>query len=290
MEVFEHHPGMLLRRQHFVALRINWSDKAANVRALVADLNLGLQSTVFIDDNPIERARVRQALPEVLVPEWPADKLYSRRALQGLACFDAPVITGEDLERTRQYVTERQRTAAREEAQTFDDWLRSLETRVIAERLSAVNLPRTAQLLNKTNQMNLATRRLTEAELSAWAAGDGRQVWTFRVQDRFGDSGLTGIASLELHGEAAHIVDFVLSCRVMGRRVEETMLSHLARAAGEVGARELVATYLPTAKNGVCLSFWAERSGFERRGEGEVFRRSLELAYPAPDGIELVVA
>jgi FkbH-like protein len=290
LDAIQRHPEMRLRLEDFAGWRINWSDKAANVRSLVADLNLGLQSTVFIDDNPIERARVRQALPEVLVPEWPADKLYSRRALQGLACFDAPVITDEDLERTRQYVTERQRAAAREEAQTFDDWLRSLETRVIVERLSAVNLPRTAQLLNKTNQMNLATRRLTEAELRDWAAGDGRQVWTFRIQDRFGDSGLTGIASLELHGEAANIVDFVLSCRVMGRRVEETMLSHLARAAGELGVRELVAVYLPTAKNGVCLSFWADRSGFERGAEGEVFRRSLGLPYPTPDGIELVVA
>lgn len=288
LEAIRRHPEMLLRLEDFAGWRVSWDDKAANVRSLVAELNLGLQSTVFIDDNPIERSRVRQALPEVLVPEWPDDKLYSRRALQSLTCFDTPTITDEDLDRTRQYVTERKRAAAREESQTFDDWLRSLETRVTVEPLSAANLPRTAQLLNKTNQMNLATRRLTEAELQAWAAKPEHQVWTFRVQDRFGDSGLTGIASLELEGQSAHIVDFVLSCRVMGRRVEETMLSHLVQAARQLGARQLEAAYLPTAKNAVCLSFWRERSGFEQLPGGEAFVRSLDVPYPTPEGIELV--
>ncbi len=288
LEAIRRHPEMVLRLEDFAAWRVNWDDKAANVRALVTELNLGLQSTVFIDDNPIERSRVRQALPEVLVPEWPEDTLYYRRALQALTCFDAPTITEEDLERTRLYVTERQRAAAREESQTFDEWLRSLETRVIVEPLSAVNLPRTAQLLNKTNQMNLATRRLTEAELQAWASEQGRGVWTFRVQDRFGDSGLTGIASLQREGESARIVDFVLSCRVMGRRVEETILSYLAQAARELGARQLDATYLPTSKNGVCLTFWKERSGFEQLPDGEAFRRSLDLPYATPAGVELV--
>ena len=288
LEAIRRHPEMVLRLEDFAAWRVNWDDKAANVRALVTELNLGLQSTVFIDDNPIERSRVRQALPEVLVPEWPEDTLYYRRALQALTCFDAPTITEEDLERTRLYVTERQRAAAREESQTFDEWLRSLETRVIVEPLSAVNLPRTAQLLNKTNQMNLATRRLTEAELQAWASEQGRGVWTFRVQDRFGDSGLTGIASLQREGESARIVDFVLSCRVMGRRVEETILSYLAQAARELGARQLDATFLPTSKNGVCLTFWKERSGFEQLPDGEAFRRSLDLPYATPAGVELV--
>jgi len=288
LEAIRRHPEMVLRLEDFAAWRVNWDDKAANVRALVIELNLGLQSTVFIDDNPIERSRVRQALPEVLVPEWPEDTLYYRRALQSLTCFDAPTITEEDLERTRLYVTERLRAAAREESQTFDEWLRSLETRVIVEPLAAVNLPRTAQLLNKTNQMNLATRRLTEAELQAWACGQGRGVWTFRVQDRYGDSGLTGIASLQLEGESACIVDFVLSCRVMGRRVEETMLSYLSQAARELGARQLDATYLPTSKNGVCLAFWKERSGFEQLPDGEAFRRSLDLPHATPAGVELV--
>ena len=290
LEAIRRHPEMLLRQEDFAGWRINWEDKAANVQALVADLNLGLQSTVFIDDNPIERSRVRQALPEVWVPDWPEDKLHFRRALQSLSCFDTPSLTEEDRERTSLYVTERQRASAREQAQSFEDWLRSLETRVIVEPLTSVNLPRTAQLLNKTNQMNLATRRLTEAELQAWVSLPGKHMWTYRVQDRFGDSGLTGIASLQAEGASVRVVDFVLSCRVMGRRVEETILSHLAQAAKELGARGIDATYLPTPKNGVCLSFWVERSGFERLPGGSSFRRSVDRPFPTPEGVELVLA
>jgi FkbH-like protein len=289
LEAIRRHPEMVLRLEDFAGWKINWSDKAANVQALVAELNLGLQSAVFIDDNPTERSRVRQALPEVLVPEWPEDKLYFRRALKSLTCFDTLSITAEDLGRTRQYATDRERAAARQQSQSVDDWLRSLETRVIVEPLSAANLPRTAQLLNKTNQMNLATRRMTEPELQAWAAVPGRQVWTFRVQDRFGDSGLTGIGSLELDGDSARIADFVLSCRVMGRRVEETMLSHLSAAAAMLGARRLEATYSPTAKNAVCLAFWRDRSAFAEDQSGKVFRRELAEPYPQPDGIEVIL-
>jgi FkbH-like protein len=288
LEAIRLHPEMVLRLDDFSGWRINWEDKAANLRSLVAELNLGLQSTVFIDDNPLERSRVKAALPDVMVPEWPDDKLLYRQALQSLTCFDAPVITEEDLDRTRLYSAERERAAARDEAQSFDDWLRSLETRVFVEPLSAANLPRTAQLLNKTNQMNLATRRLTEKELLAWSEAASHRVWAFRVQDKFGDSGLTGIASIQLDGDVGIIVDFVLSCRVMGRKVEEAMLSFLGRAAGKIGARHLSATYSPTPRNKVCLAFWQERSGFEAEAEGRTFHRDLAKPLPAPEGILLV--
>ena len=290
LEAIRRHPEMVLRLDDFSGWRISWEDKAANLRSLVAELNLGLQSTVFIDDNPIERSRIRAALPEVMVPEWPEDKLLYRQVLQSLTCFDAPAITEEDLGRTRLYAAQRERAAARDEAQSFDDWLRSLETKVVVERVSAANLPRTAQLLNKTNQMNLSTRRMTEKELLAWSEAASHRVWAFRVQDKFGDSGLTGIASIQLDGEKGTIVDFVLSCRVMGRRVEEAMLNFLGDAAGKMGARQLGATYIPTSKNKVCLAFWQERSGFEAEADGRTFQRNLAKPLPAPEGILLVGA
>jgi FkbH-like protein len=288
IEAITRHPEMVLRLDDFSGWRINWEDKAGNVRSLVSELNLGLHSAVFIDDNPIERSRVREALPEVMVPEWPEDKLLYRQALQSLTCFDAPAITEEDLGRTRLYAAERERAAGRDETQSFDDWLRSLETKVVVEPLSASNMPRTAQLLNKTNQMNLSTRRMTEAELQAWSEAAPHHVWTFRVQDKFGDSGLTGIASLQVDRQKATIVDFVLSCRVMGRRVEETMLHFLGNAAGKLGARQLSATYIPTPKNQVCLAFWQERSGFETEADGRTFRRGLAKPLPPPEGILLI--
>ena len=289
LEALSRHPEMVLRPADFAGWRINWRDKVANIRDLVQELNLGLQSAVFIDDNQVERSRVREALPEVLVPDWPEDRLLYRKALLDLDCFDTPSITEEDLERTRLYAAERRRVAVRDEAQTFEDWLRTLETRVTVERLNASNLPRGAQLLNKTNQMNLSTRRLSEVELSAWAGDEGHYVWTYRVADKFGDAGLTGIASLEVDQGSATVVDFLLSCRVIGRRVEETVLHHLALAARQLGLRQLTARYVPTPKNKVCLAFWRERSGFEAGADGATFRLNLETPFPLPEAIELDV-
>jgi FkbH-like protein len=288
VEAITRNPEMRLRLDDFAGWRINWSDKVSNIRALALELNLGLQSVVFIDDNPVERSRVREALPELLVPEWPDDKLLYGKALLDLDCFDVPTISEEDLQRTQLYAAERKRQAIREEVKSFDEWLPTLGMKVIVERLSPSNLPRTAQLLNKTNQMNLSTRRMTEGELATWADQDNHWVWTFRVADRFGDSGLTGIVSIVREGSSATIADFVLSCRVMGRRVEETMLHFVAGATRQLGMKQLKATYAPTARNKVCLTFWKECSGFEVGADGESFTLRLETSYPLPKGVELI--
>ena len=300
------HPEMVLRAADFAGWRINWSDKAANLIELVNELNLGLQSVVFIDDNPVERARVREALPEVLVPEWPENPLLYKSALLALRCFDTPAVSAEDAARTQAYVSERQRAELKEQAGSFDDWLKSLGIKVHVEPLSKQNLTRAAQLLNKTNQLNLATRRLTEAELMQWASAPGRGVWAFRVADRYGDSGLTGLASLEVsegrtqrsaggppasretHEAPAVVVDFLLSCRVMGRKVEETMTHWLVQQAKAAGASELRADYLPTAKNKPCLEYF-QRSGFVCDG-ANAFTWTTEKEYARPACVELVVA
>ena len=177
----------------------------------------------------------------------------------------------------------------RDEVPSFDEWVRSLRTQVIVQPLNVSNLPRAAQLLNKTNQMNLSTRRMTERELYAWAQQEDHHVWTFRVVDKFGDAGLTGIVSIEIKEALGTIVDFVLSCRVMVRRVEETMLIFVARATQQLGVETLNAKYIPTSKNKVCLAFWRERSDFDVDVKGESFKMMLEEPGPVPDGIELVM-
>ncbi len=261
LEAIRSHPEMVLKEDDFVAWRINWQDKATNIADLVSALNLGLQSVVFIDDNPFERARVREALPEVLVPEWPEDKLAYATTLLSLSCFDSPTRTAEDAARTDMYVSDRKREELRGQVSSLDDWLKSLGLRVRIEHLTASNLARTTQLLNKTNQLNLTTRRLTEAELVEWANAPGHELWTLSVSDRLGDVGLTGIVSLAQEGDIGRVVDYVLSCRVMGRRVEETMVHLAVRAARDRSLRQVVAELVPTRKNGPCLEFW-QRSGF----------------------------
>ena len=235
---------------------------------------------VFIDDNPVERDRVRQALPEVLVPDWPGDKLLYAQALAQLRCFDLPAISAEDQGRTQMYVADRARKDLAQSLESVDDWFRKLEIRISAEALTQANLTRAAQLFNKTNQMNLATRRLTAEQLWEWARQPGRALWTLRVADRFGDSGLVGIVSLDGQAGRGEIVDFILSCRVFGRRVEEAMLHVAARQARSDGLNALVARYEPTPKNKPTLAF-LERSGLERQGEGS-YAWNLEREYPAP--------
>jgi FkbH-like protein len=285
-EAITSHPEMVLRPEDFAGWRINWQDKAQNIVDLVSELNLGLQSVVFIDDNPVERARVREALSEVFVPEWPEDRMLYRSTLLGLRVFDAPSISEEDTERTRMYALERQRNSLKKAVGSLDEWLMTLNTRIQVEELNQANLQRAAQLLNKTNQMNLTTRRMTESEMADWARQDNHKLWTFRVSDNFGDSGLTGIISLEVEDKVGRIVDFVLSCRVMGRKVEETMLYTVIKGAKSRNLDRIYARYIPTPRNKPCLDFW-ESSGFFSDGKDGCFTWILRNEYALPDCVKI---
>lgn len=287
LEAINSHPEMVLKLNDFAGWKINWQDKAQNIVDLVSDINLGLQSAVFIDDNPVEQARVRDALPEVLVPEWPADSMLYKSTLLGLRCFDTPSISKEDMERTRMYANEQQRNELRKSFSSLDEWLNGLEIKIKIEELNEVNLQRAAQLLNKTNQLNLTARRMTEKELLDWAKGDKRKLWTFRVSDKLGDSGLTGIISLELKNDYCQVVDFILSCRVIGRKVEETMVFTAIQYAKKMGLKNVKAEYIPTPKNKPCLEFW-EKSGFEISGSEYSFIWNLEKDYNLPHQVEIL--
>jgi len=284
LEAIDRHPEMVLRRSDLAGWRINRVDKARNIVELVHQLNLGLDSVVFIDDSPVERARVRETLPEVLVPEWPADSMLYPRALADLRCFEWPAVTAEDAARTEMYNSERTRAELLERVGSVDEWLKSLQLRVDVEEVGGANFERVVQLLNKTNQMNLATRRLTDKEFRAWLAGEGRRSWCFRVTDRLGDSGITGLLSLERQHDAAVIRDFVLSCRVMGRKVEETMLHVAVDYAQSAGLREVRAEYIPTPRNQPCLEF-LERAGFPGRDGEQTFVWYTNQQCPLPEAI-----
>jgi FkbH-like protein len=286
LDAIDTHPEMLLRRADFAGWRINWSDKAQNIVDLARELNLGLASIVFLDDSPAERARVREALPDVLVPEWPADPSGYLDALRALRCFDSATLTTEDRARTEMYVAERGRRDAQTKVSSLDDWVAQLGIRLTVAPLDDVTLSRAAQLLNKTNQLNLSTRRMSETELLAWSHGPGRELFTVSVEDRFGSSGLTGLIGLELEGSRLRIVDFVLSCRVMGRKIEEALVHLAVERARALGANEVLARHLPTKRNGPCLAFWSSTS-FERRDGGEL-AWNAEAPYPAPKGITIV--
>lgn len=256
LEAIDRHPEMILRRDDFAGWRINWRDKAENILSLLADVGLGAESAVFIDDSAIERGRVGAAVPGLLVPEWPDDPASFRETLASMRCFDTTSVTREDRARTAMYSAERARSASAAAAASLDEWMASLGVTVSIEPLNKANLDRAAQLFNKTNQMNLATRRMTADELMRWNSGTERIVLTFRVTDRFGDSGLTGLIGIERDGATARLSDFLLSCRVMGRGVEKTLLHAAVAQARSLGAANLVAEFHPTARNRPCLEFF----------------------------------
>ncbi len=287
LEAIEKHPEMRIKKADLSGWRINWDDKAKNISELVSELNLGLQSVVFIDDNPAERDRVRAALPEVLVPEWPDDKMLYKQELMSLNCFDAPVISKEDLLRSDDYLLRKQREDLKRTAPSLEEWLKNLGLKVRIEEFGGANVQRTVQLLNKTNQMNLSTRRMSQQEIEEWVKGAGRKMWVFSVSDRLGDSGLTGILSIESVGEDAKIVDFVLSCRVMGRHVEDVMLHKAAEYSRSAKALRLSAEYLETPKNKPCYNYFSGVRSFKMRDE-KTFVLDLKGSFPAPDNIEVI--
>jgi FkbH-like protein len=254
LSVIEEHPAMALRKSDFVAWRINWRDKAENLLALAEELNLGLDSFVFLDDSPQERDQVRQVLPQVYTPDLPVSPSDLAPFLSSMNCFETPSVGTEDFGRTEMYQAERGR---KELSGDVENWLDSLQIEVRVAPLRRQSLARAAQLLNKTNQFNLSLRRLDEASFWAWAGEPCNAAYTFQVSDRFGDFGLTGLASLSLAGTEARIVDFVMSCRVMGKNVEEALLGYTLAQAQAAGADRILASPVDGPRNGPAKTFFA---------------------------------
>ncbi|MEG3638281.1 HAD-IIIC family phosphatase [Magnetococcus sp. PR-3] len=287
LAAFDNHPEMVLKKTDLAGWRINWMDKAQNVADLTKEINLGLKSVVFIDDNPAERGRVREALPEVLVPEWPKQPTEYATFLRAMDCFEIPALSGEDRKRAEMIRAERARQEAKEDVGSHGDWLGTLDMQVVLSPITKANLPRIEQLFNKTNQMNMATRRLSEQEISQWAEHTDHHLLAASVSDRFGASGLTGIMAVALEGEQAVLTDLILSCRVMGRQIEHLLMAQAVAWATAQGAKQLVARYLPTPRNAPCLTY-LRHSGLVEISE-HLFSWDCHQPYPQPAHLSVEV-
>ncbi len=266
-QVFDRHPGMLLTREHITAHRINWQDKPANLRAIARELNIGVDALVLADDSDFEIELVRRELPEVAVLPLPVATPYLHRdRLAGCGLFDSLGLTAEDRSRATSYRAEAQRSALRETTTDLAGYCASLEMVLELRRADAAALPRLAQLTQKTNQFNLTTRRYGEADIAALAThGD---VLAVHLADRFGSAGLVGQCILRYDGGDAVIDTLLLSCRVLGRGVEDALIAHVARLARVRGASRLIGEYVATAKNAQVAEFFPKR-GFVPVGAGE---------------------
>ena len=283
---FRDHPDMLLAESDIAVFQANWLDKASNLEAIARALNIGLDALVLLDDNPAERALVRAALPMVAVPELPADPSWFGWYLASAGYFEAVSFSSEDAARSASYAADAARADVKAGARDLGDYLSSLHMRLDCAPFDALGRPRIAQLINKSNQFNLTTRRYTEAEIAALTP----DVFTaqVRLSDRFGDLGMIGvlIARPAQHkGESAWDLDsWLMSCRVLGRRVEEAMLAHLAAAAKQKGIRHLIGRYLPTPKNPMVADHYAKLgfSEIEKNVQGSVYALDLGSYTPPP--------
>ena len=255
VEAIKKHPEMVLSINDFVAHRINWEDKAKNIVEIVEELNIGLQSVVFFDDSLFERERIRETLPEVFVPDLPKDPTDYVTFLSKLRCFDTKHITAEDRVRGKLYKTESKRTKLKQKFKSISEWIETLNLEILIENIKKENVPRSLQLLNKTNQMNLSTRRLNEQEFKNWIDKDSNHLWTVRAKDKFGDYGIIGIISISIKNRSASLIDFILSCRIVGRYIEETIIKFLKEFCIDNDIDEINGEYKKTEKNSLCYQF-----------------------------------
>jgi FkbH-like protein len=266
LEPFERHPEMVLRRDDIACFVANWSDKAANLRHIAERLNIGLDSLVFADDNPAERAIVRRELPMVAVPELPDDPTLYAACLADAGYFEARHITQEDLARTGQYRDNQRREALAASTTDLPSYLRSLQMRLVWNRFDKLNQPRIVQLVNKTNQFNLTTIRVSDEDVAGLIADDAALTLQLRLLDAFGDNGIIAIIAGRPVREAIRLDLWLMSCRVLGRGVEEETLNLVVDEALRLGAKRLTGQYRPTAKNGMVREHYA-RLGFSLTGE-----------------------
>ena len=283
LEVIRSHEAMVLRESSFSAMRINWDCKPDNMVSLAQELNIGLDSLVFVDDSEKERALMRATLPQVLTVELPRDPAQYRDALERLPELQVLSVTAEDRDRTQQYASRRQRESLRVTAQSLGAYLASLDIQAEVAAASERTLPRVHQLFQRTNQFNLTARRYELGALAERAGQAQWRVYTTQVRDRFGDHGLVATAVVHVTPEAWTVDNLVMSCRVIGYGVEDALLAHLCAEAHGAGARWVLGEHIVTKKNAPARDFYA-RNAFERQDDAngaERWRREVTTDPPA---------
>jgi FkbH-like protein len=262
LEIINKHPHMLLRQKHFAAMRINWNDKAANLKEIASELNIGIDSLVFFDDNPVERELVKRMLPEVTVVDVPSDAAGYCDALRALPLFETLQITEEDRRRSKMAAQNRERAQYLAQTGNLEDYLEGLATVIEVVPANDFMLPRVSQLTLKTNQFNMTTKRYLLSQLRKMIDEGGHCILGCSVTDRFGDNGITGCCIAKLKESTAWLDTFLLSCRVLGRQVEFAFLGEAVRYLREkMNIRQIYAEYIPTAKNRANAGFY-EKAGF----------------------------
>lgn len=289
---FRSHPEMLLKEEHFAVFQANWKDKATNIRAIAAELSLGLDSLVFLDDNPVERDLVRTMLPEVAVPELPDDPALYARTLSAAGYFESITFLKEDQERAGFYQENAKRAVLRSQAGDLDSYLASLQMEIVFAPFDETGRARITQLINKSNQFNLTTRRYTEAEVAAIEANPACFTLQVRLSDIFGDNGMISVVICRTDSSDVWEIDtWLMSCRVLGRQVEQMVLREILEHARQRGVSILRGRYIPTEKNKLVCDHYRDL-GFSATGtleNGTTFwQLNVQTACPREASMKVV--
>ena len=282
LKPFTEHPEMVLKREDFVAFRANWDPKSDNLRAIAHELNIGLDALVFADDNPAEREEVRQALRPVVVPELSADPADYPMIIDATRCFEVSSVTDEDRQRSGMYRQRSQQAELLHSTRNLAEFLASLEMRAVIRPFEAASFARITQLVNKTNQFNLTTRRLTGAQVEALANDPACLTRTVRLEDRFGDHGLVSVLFGRLDGTALTLDGWLMSCRVLNRGVEQLLLNDVVTAARRFAVTQVVGSYIPTDRNGLVKNLYRDLgfSAVDQRDGVTTWRLDIERFTP----------
>ena len=289
MNVFQNHPYMILKEEHFAAMKINWTDKISNMKAIAKEINIGLNSLVFFDDDKQNRSMIKDALPEVLVVDLPDDPAEYLKTLTDLNYFNTLQLTEEDRKKGQMYAQQRGRNEIKLAATDITEYLRALKIKVTIEKADKFNIPRISQLTLKTNQFNLTTRRYQEEDIRRFSGDENFFVFAAKVEDRFGDNGITGVAIVRKKHKKWEIDTFLLSCRVIGRKIEEVMLKHILDKAAAANIEQVIGSFIPTKKNLPACHFF-EKNGFAKAKENDDAQHwvyKFEREYLIPDYIEV---
>ena len=290
LQVLDEHPHCRIKRNHLAAHRINWADKAHNIKELALELNLGLDSMVFVDDQPAECALIKSQFPEIAVIQVPA-KIYELPGiLRASHLFDRISVSKEDKERVRYYQAEQGRREVQKRHVDVQSWLRDLNMRANIRAVQAADIPRASQLCQRTNQFNLTTKRYTEPELASFLNSADTKMFLLQAEDRFGSLGLSGLIIYKQNGEAAEVDTFLMSCRIIGRMFDQALFCESLRLVGATWpVKEVRASFKPTPKNNIVSNLWTEY-GFSKvpGNNGENYACAIsELKVSAPEVIEL---
>lgn len=278
LKVIREHPYMVLREENFATMKINWSDKISNMKEIAEELNIGLESIVYFDDDPINRELMSKAIPQIMTVSLPDDPSLYASTLMRINDFNTLAVTSEDMKRGQMYKQEQKRIELKNSASNVEDFLKQLEIKVTMKKANNFTIPRIAQLTLKTNQFNLTTRRYQEEDVQTFASDQTKLIGCAQTKDKFGDNGITGvyIVNKNLAEKEWTIDTFLLSCRVMGRGIEDVMLGYILNKAKEEGIIKVKAEFIPTKKNKPCEQLLPD-FGFQKEGEQWVYPCSTPI-------------